>query len=322
MDQASKIKLAWHERQGSNDRRSKQEKRHGDKLEGRRQQRLDEEAARELESAVQAKIVARQKKLVLETERMAQATKLMERECQSERVKVRLLRPLRVARSPGQAVRLQRLTHALKSISQTKRLEPELEKLATANSKLFRSISAARDSLSTLPTTHCPVSTLRPAEEEAIAIQNQKFEAGTSQLAELQASLAKTETERPSLEVELAKMNRGNGLVGINLNRLKTLLSEMRERKTRAEDRVRVAEAGAAAKAKLRDEMAAQAGKPSKEHLEEISVDVDSLTRQVATLKAQLEDGKVAPVELAKLRVDLVTVSEAVTERVQYHKFS
>lgn len=75
-----------------------------------------------------------------------------------------------------------------------------------------------------------------------------------------------------------------------------------------------MAEAGAAARAKLRDEMAAQTGKPSKEHLDKISVDVDSLTHHAATLKTQLEDGKEAQVELAKLRFGLVTVSEAVAE--------
>ena len=304
------IKYAYHPL-WKNDRRTKAEKRFGDNLEERRRQRLGEDAARELEGTMQAATVVRQKKLAQAREWMSQATKLMERECQSERVKVRLLR---IARSPEHADRLQRLTHALQSLSQTKRLEPELEKLATANSKLFRSVSAARDSLSALPTTHCPVSTLRPAEEEEISIQNQKFEAGTSQLAELQASLAKTETERPSLEGELVKMNRGNGLVEIERDRIKALLRELRERKTGAEDRARVAEAGAAARAKLRDEMAAQAGKPSKEYLKEISVDVDSLKHHAATLKAQLENGKEAQVELAKLRFGLVTVSEVVAE--------
>ena len=74
---------------GVNERRDKAQKKRGDALERRRLKRLDEEAVRELESAAQAKIVERLENIILARENMAQATKLMERECQSERVKVR-----------------------------------------------------------------------------------------------------------------------------------------------------------------------------------------------------------------------------------------
>ena len=182
----------------------------------------------------------------------------------------------------------------------------------TANSKLFRSISAARDSLLSLPSTPFSISTLLPTENEAISLQRHKLAVGESQLEEVQASVLESERARKQLEAELTKLHRGSALVGLGRTRIKVQLGELHERAAGARERALQPDANAAARTKLRDEKAAT--KISKERLEEILIDVDSRQDQIVTPKAQLDDGKESQVELAKLRVALVTASEAVAE--------
>ncbi|KAL8283888.1 hypothetical protein RQP46_005320 [Phenoliferia psychrophenolica] len=251
------------------DRRDKQQKKAGAALDERRQKRSEEERAREVEDAKNAQLVERRKKVAREQEEQVRAAKLMEREVDKER-------------------------------SKTTRLEAELEKLSTTNSKLFRTLATAQDSLSQLPSTPFPISTPRPAEASALSSQSFKLESAEKTLEELRVSTAEIRAEIPTLEEALAKSSRGNRVVGLERTRLKedikvlmTKIEAAEEDARRRTEAAKVAETRAREKAQI-----AEANERSQEELERKSKEVDMRMNEIEMLRRQVEDDEGVQEEL------------------------
>ncbi|KAL8281227.1 hypothetical protein RQP46_006261 [Phenoliferia psychrophenolica] len=272
------MRLAYHPKNGVEDRRSKQEKRRGDTLESRRLGRLEDERDREESLIAQATLTGRQKKIAESNAKLVERTKRMEREVKGERVK-------------------------------TTRFESEVDKLSTSNSKLYRTLAAAQSSLADLPTTPFPITTPRPAEAEAIESQQLKLASGEKSLEGLRANVAESQAEVPPLEDALAKSLRGKKLVDLERKRLKKALDELNESLAWHEEMSREP-----AEVELAEASLATAGTASMETLEAKGIEVDRKREEIERLMARFEEGKEAHGDLAKLRFQLVQTAEMVAK--------